>query len=440
MKVRLSWTSPDLGGLNVARYEVKYATSIEDIVNNYETAAIMWTHDQPFAFSIGDETSFILNMTTEPELIGQPLYFAIRAYAQLSKDALASQVSNYVRVLVQMPRLPSTIPPNYATDGTYSSWPFGNDSDNTDNFIPRIAQSMNIGLELIIPIIGGIVLLIVLVFIYCYCSVTKKRSGSAEKKKTMKQLKNESNLVNIIIPSPMHQNHQNNIHTEKLDDAQNYEALNDVPDLHTVGVPIYSLDDDLRAKNRYSLVHHQEQQLIEELKQTHHMQRDIPTYGHPGVSIISASNTLSRNGRILSPYESWTASQLLTEHERRHSPTDELLMPNVNGIDGLVDMPPNDQMLLLNNHHNRSDCASLLGSHMAPPVPPLPYGDYQSQSNYVIYGRGQNQPPPMYSVINRTNSSPGAAPAQQFGVNSSLQGSLNSVNSSEKKRRNVTMV
>ncbi|XP_055703162.1 calcium-activated chloride channel regulator 1-like [Phlebotomus papatasi] len=448
MKVRLSWTSPDLGGLNVARYEVKYATSIEDIVNNYETAAIMWTHDQPFAFSIGDETSFILNMTTEPELIGQPLYFAIRAYAQLSKDALASQVSNYVRVFVSRPSLPSTAPPNYATDGIYSSWPFGNESDNSDNIIPRIAQSINIGLELIIPIIGGIILLIVLIFIYCYCSVAKRRSGGGEKKKTLKQLKNENNLVNVIVPSPVHQNHQNNMHTEKaLDNStlQNYEALHDVQDLHTVGVPIYSLDDDLRAKNRYSLVHHQEQQLIEELKQTHHMQREIPvtlsgTYGPQGLSIISTSNTLGRNGRTLSPYESWTASQLLTEHERRHSPTDELLMPNGNTcIDGLVDhVPPNDQMLLLN--HNRSDCVSLSGSHMAPPVPPLPYSDYQTQTNYVIYGRGQNQPPPMYSVVNRNNTSPGAAPPQQFGVNSSLQGSLNSVNSSERKRRNVTMV
>uniref|UniRef100_A0A1B0D4A6 Calcium-activated chloride channel N-terminal domain-containing protein n=1 Tax=Phlebotomus papatasi TaxID=29031 RepID=A0A1B0D4A6_PHLPP len=409
---------------------------------------IMWTHDQPFAFSIGDETSFILNMTTEPELIGQPLYFAIRAYAQLSKDALASQVSNYVRVFVSRPSLPSTAPPNYATDGIYSSWPFGNESDNSDNIIPRIAQSINIGLELIIPIIGGIILLIVLIFIYCYCSVAKRRSGGGEKKKTLKQLKNENNLVNVIVPSPVHQNHQNNMHTEKaLDNStlQNYEALHDVQDLHTVGVPIYSLDDDLRAKNRYSLVHHQEQQLIEELKQTHHMQREIPvtlsgTYGPQGLSIISTSNTLGRNGRTLSPYESWTASQLLTEHERRHSPTDELLMPNGNTcIDGLVDhVPPNDQMLLLN--HNRSDCVSLSGSHMAPPVPPLPYSDYQTQTNYVIYGRGQNQPPPMYSVVNRNNTSPGAAPPQQFGVNSSLQGSLNSVNSSERKRRNVTMV
>ncbi|GAB0087730.1 calcium-activated chloride channel regulator 1 [Sergentomyia squamirostris] len=453
MKVRLSWTSPDLGGLNVARYEVKYTTSIEDIVNNYETAAIMWTHDQPFAFSIGDETSFILNMTAEPELIGQPLYFAIRGYAQLSKDAQASQVSNYARVFVSRPTLPPTAPPNYATDGIYSSWPFGNDSDNKDNFIPRIAQSINIGLELIIPIIGGVILLIVLILIYCYCSVAKRRSAGSDKKKTLKQLKNDSTLVNVIVPSPVHQNHQNNIHTEKSlenSNMQNYEALHDIQDLHTVGVPIYSLDDDLRAKNRYSLVHHQEQQLIEELKQSHHMQRDIPatisnTYVPSGLSIISASNTLGRNGRTLSPYESWTASQLLGEHERRHSPTDELLMTNGNGsIDGMTDhMPPNDQMLLLNNHHNRSDCISLSGSHMAPPVPPLPYNsnEYQTQTNYVIYGRGQNQPPPMYSVINRGNSSPGAVPPpQQFGVNSSLQGSLNSVNSSERKRRNVTMV
>ncbi len=33
LKARLSWTAPDMGGLDVARYEVKYTSKLSDLVS-----------------------------------------------------------------------------------------------------------------------------------------------------------------------------------------------------------------------------------------------------------------------------------------------------------------------------------------------------------------------------------------------------------------------
>lgn len=473
-KVRLSWTSPDLGGYVVARYEVKYATAISDIVDNFETAAVLWTHNQAHPYSIGDETSFTLNMTSEPSLIGRPLYFAIRAYSQLAADAPASDVSNFVRVFVPKPTPPTQATPSYF-DRNFSSWPFNNanEVDSEDNTIPQIAKTMPLGLELIIPIVGAIVILLLACF-YCYCCFIRRRVSTAaeDKKKSIKKssLKGDHQTVNVIVPSPTHTINNNNGSLmngtlkpiDSMNSTQMYEGINDIPDPHTIGLPIYNIDDEMMGKNRYSLVQHQDQQLIEELKtqQAHVLQMTrqsemmiTPNNMYAGM-IPSNGNTLTRDGRILSPYESWTASQLLHEHERRISPTDEVMgqgMGNMNGhlmvapMNGheMDPMMANDQMMLLNGGHPgmRSDCVSLSG---APPVPPLPYNgqqdqhQYQQNNGYNIYATSTNQPPPMYSAIQR-NPNP-QQQQQQGSQNSSFNGSLNSVNSNDKKRRNVTMV
>lgn len=478
-KVRLSWTSPDLGGYVVARYEVKYATAIQEIVDNFETAAVLWTHNQAHPYSIGDETSFTLNMTNEPSLIGRPLYFAIRAYSQLAADAAASEVSNYVRVFVPKPTVPTQATPAYSLDHGFSSWPFDTSNDE-ENMIPKIAKKIDFGPELIIPIIGGIILLLLLACMYCYCCIIRRRSTSSaeDKKKSIKSsLKAERQTVNVIVPSPAHNNNSINGNLNSLkpiDQMQStpqYEGLHDhIQDAHTIGLPIYNIDEEMMGKNRYSLVHHQEQQLIEELKtqqqhvlQSQYSRQDImqtPNNFGNGLSVISSNtNTLTRNGRTLSPYESWSASQLLHEHERRHSPTDDVMghhnmghhVPQPHEMDPMLG---NDQMMLLNGGNtlqHPSDCVSLSGmsNHHAPPVPPLPYSANDYQQGYNIYstttGNGisvGNQPPPMYSAIQR-NPNPGATVNGQNGngsFNTSLQGSLNSVNSNDKKRRNVTMV
>lgn len=477
-KVRLSWTSPDLGGHVVARYEVKYAIAISDIVDNFETAAVLWTHNQAHPYSIGDETSFTLNMTSEPSLIGRPLYFAIRAYSQLAADAPASEVSNFVRVFVPKPTPPTPATPGYFDNG-FSSWPFNtaNDANDDENMIPQIAKTMPLGLELIIPIVGAIVILLLACF-YCYCCFIRRRVSTAaeDKKKSIKKnsLKGDHQTVNVIVPSPTHTQNgsimNGTLKPIDMQSTQMYEGINDIPDPHTIGLPIYNIDDEMMGKNRYSLVQHQDQQLIEELKtqQAHVLQmtRQSEMMITPVNQMYSNNSmmhgneaTLTRDGRILSPYESWTASQLLHEHERRISPTEEvmgghgmgmqnghLMMPQMNGHE-MDPMMANDQMMLLNGGMGqgmRSDCVSLSG---APPVPPLPYNGaqdqyQQSQNGYNIYATSANQPPPMYSAIQRNPNPPQQqqVQSQNSSFNTSLQGSLNSVNSGDKKRRNVTMV
>jgi calcium-activated chloride channel regulator 4 len=42
MKARLSWSSPDIGGQSVSRYQVKYAFNVQDITDGFETKATPW--------------------------------------------------------------------------------------------------------------------------------------------------------------------------------------------------------------------------------------------------------------------------------------------------------------------------------------------------------------------------------------------------------------
>lgn len=80
------------------------------------------------------------------------------------------------------------------------------------------------------------------------------------------------------------------------------------------------------------------------------------------------------------------------------------------------------------------DHVSLNGGHYAhpPPVPPLPTftsnGYPVGNGNYNIYGVHPAQQP-IYQTMQRSEPFP-----------QSLQGSMSSVNSGDKKRRNVTMV
>ncbi|XP_058812546.1 calcium-activated chloride channel regulator 1-like [Topomyia yanbarensis] len=465
MRVRLSWTSPDMGGKTVARYEVKYATTIKDIVDNFDTAAVLWHHDNPLTYSIGDDSTFTLNITHEPHLIGQILYFAIRPFSKLTKDAEPGPISNYVRVFVSKPK-PTTLFPPSSSGGTesydsiWSSYDGISKNDDGMDIIPRIAKTMDLGLELLLPIIAGIILLLALILIYCYFCIVKKRhdTNDDEQKKPIKCFKSDHRLSNshsVIVTaagnasspssntttssssSPNHVNQQSHLPTSVSYDMN----LNDH---QTVGIPtIYNIDDDMMiTKKRYSTMgptHPMEQQLIEELKQQQHIIDSqsfiVPTNNNCAVSIISsASNntTLTRsynpnpmlpNGRTLSPYESWSATQLLQEHEHHHPHHPPTLMDDLvdnNGPHHFYGTQPHsqhDQMSLLNNNHLHES---------TPPVPPLPN----------------------YTTTNNGNSGPVYVYGQQQPANHSNNGSVNSVNSGSgqtgatdtKKRRNVTMV
>lgn len=426
MKARLSWTSPDMGGTTVSRYEIRYAASVLDIMDKFETAAAIWDNGQPFPLAPGSETTFTLDMSQNKELLDKPLYFAIKAYPKLTSD-FSGPISNWVRVLVPSPPPPPTVPPTYSSN-ELGFWPSNNNNNvGVDPVTPSIASAMPVGLELILPVIIGIVLLIILLIVYCYFCVLKKRRRDNHKNSTKANTIKKDNLnstITIVPSSPQNA-------------TQTYVSA-DAPDPHQVGVPVnnYAYEDE--TKKRYSLVHQQEQQLIDELKQQQQIQQQRDAYG--GVSVIS-NNTINRNQQILSPYNSWSASQLLHEHERRHSPMDGSMMEQ-------EQMMP--QEMLMNNDHmsingQSMDHMSINGhqvqepypqDHLPPPVPPLPaFNGNGYPVNYSIYGVHQAPAQQGHAIYQSMQRNESLAP-----FNPSLQGSLNSVNSGEKKRRNVTMV
>ncbi|GLV34560.1 hypothetical protein CBL_09041 [Carabus blaptoides fortunei] len=432
-KVKLTWSAPDMGGANVARYEVKYANSVQNITDNYETNAMVWDQGTPFPQSPGSETTFTLNFAQNPTmLLDRPLYFAVKSFSRISQDAGGARpISNWVRVFVASPPPPPTSSPIYPTMSV-TSWPFNNHkSVNVEE--RRIASGLDLGLQLILPIVFGVVFLALIMAIYCYCCIVKpKRNGEIKSDKM--------STVTIVPPNPNATSASANTTPQ-----HNNAYTTDTNDHHTVGVPIYQDQtyDDEPTKKRLSIVHQQEQQLIDELKQQQqHLQqqgelRQVPG-NYPGALSVISNNTLQRGGRTLSPYESWTASQLLHEHERRHSPSmmDELMQAEHQQMLPVHQQQPQQDHISITGQS--LDHVSVNGAHFSvlpPPVPPLPsYNGYPV--NYPIYGVHQAQPihtvpaPNMYQSVHRND--------MQF--NSSLQGSLSSVHSGEKKRRNVTMV
>lgn len=430
-KARLTWTSPDMGGNSVSRYEIRYAPSALDIMEKFETAALLWDVDQPFPLAPGSETTFTLDLSQNKDLLDKTLYFAIKAYSRVNNE-LSGPISNWVRVLVPSPPPPPTVPITLSPN-EQSYWPGNSNAAGNDLVSPTLAKTIHVGLELILPVVIGFILLLVLLFVYCYLCVLKRRGKNTHKNNKNSGIKkdNLNSTITIVPSSPQH---------SPQSMSQTYVGV-DVPDPHQVGVPVnnYGYEDD--NKKRYSLVNQQEQQLIEELKQQQQMQQQRDNYG---VSVIS-NNTINRNQPILSPYNSWSASQLLHEHERRHSP----LEVNIMEEDHMI---PHQEIMMNGDHMSINtqslDHLSLNGNqmpehytgHLPPPVPPLPaFTGNGYPVNYSIYGVHQPQSPhhipqghAIYQSMHRNDTIPPFSP--------SLQGSVSSVNSGEKKRRNVTMV
>lgn len=426
-RARLSWTSPDIGGLSVARYEVKYAFSVSDIVDKFDTAAILWNHEQPFAFSIGDDTSFTMNLGNEPNLIGSTIYIALRAFTELSEVAKPGLVSNFVQVHIPKPVLPSVTVADSQGDLYEDDLYHGTHMNGPDNSSSKIAF---LNWQSIVPIIAGVVLVLCLILIYCYfCVVRRRRQKNRDHlKNTLKSqnIKEQVNTVDYTINSIM-KNPVNTAESEqhhRIDDSD----YNNIPDPHTIGLPIYGSDEEDHKRRLSFVVVDSNHQLIE---QPSHQQIQRTMYRQSGVSVITSNNnSLARQDRILNQqHDSWTASQLLHEHERRHSPYDDNLKRN-----DLMHMggDPGDQVSM---NYQLFDHISLSS---APPVPPLPY---QTVSPYPVHlynnePRQIEQPPTYIASMNQrfTNQ-------QHPQFNSSLQGSMNSVNSGERKKtRNITMV
>lgn len=413
-KVDLYWTTPDTANEKITRYKLKFASRVQDVVDNFDTVADEWIHDTNSLlpiYSVGDESFFTVNLGEEPNMIGQVYYFALQA---ILGDEKSSFVSNYVSVYV--PKVHSSVRPSYNPNefDSHNGFEYDNDSIQDNDVIAGIGQHFDNYLrwEILVYIVIGCIVLFAVLIVYCLFCLARRRRKSVATKDMKGMIKKEA-PINVIVPaetgneyhSPQHQ--LASIMTSTPNGVTNSNYLLDTVDHQTIGLPIYNTPDEDFQKAAAHYPDHHEKQLIEELKQQQQFQHhqiindmmlidSSPTGCN--LSIISSSNnTLTRNGRILSPYESWTASQLLHEHERRHSP-----------LEG--DM-----------HLYGSQTEQL------PPVPPLPY---QAQNQNYGYRVPPNdmQLPPQYSTIHRTSN-------QALGPNPTP-----TANCIDKKRRNVTMV
>lgn len=380
-KITLEWTGVDVGRDNEqVSYEIRYASHLKDILDDFETLSNKWTVVDTIPHNIGQVASVTLNLTEEPTLINQPFYIAIKSVA---KGNAVGPVSNIIRVFV--PKKRPTPSPHY-----------NNDSGNSDGFEmdPSIEPSFDnaeggisntkiagLNLDVFIAIILCSLAAIILISIYCWCCIIRTRNFQKTKKSPAKSETKQQPAISVIVP----QSQQNQYNIEPMNGSMYYA---DVPDHHTVGLPI---DDDM-MKPEY-LDH--DKMLFEEIK--HHRQFQQHNMIDPYDQDVSIVNgTLTRNGRYLSPFESWTASQLLLEHERinQRSPLD-VNDPSIMYVDA--------------------------NGEMVPPIPPHPY-----QNNYSSTPVEESRyPPPQYSSVYRPHMN---------------GGSMQSVCNAEKKVRNVTMV
>ena len=386
LKARLVWTAPDMAGLPVNRYEVHYARSVQDIVDRLGTNSDQWDYGtRPFALATGSETTFTMEFTKNPSLLDTPLFVCVKAYS--GQDSQGS-LSNWVRVLVPSPPPP---PPSPSTTFT-PSWSYTED----DAIIPRMAQSAEFSLELILPIVLGVALIGVCLAVYCYICVIRRKHNK-DKKTPPKQSKGQnthpaSPATTIIVPPPQP---ESNIGMNLSIQFDQCLTEDEKKRMSIANQQIHNQQQQLQQQQQQQqLQQHLEESLMHDAQMMHQQMSPITLTPQNGISTIS--NGLVR-GRTLSPYQSWTASQLLHEHERRQSP--------------------------YGNEPNSP-----------PPVPPLPA---MSPAPNGIYG----QAGPIYGVhpgmLHNTFTRNGSL-AGHF--NPSLQGSLSSVSSGDRKKRNVTMV
>lgn len=163
-----------MGGLDVARYALHYTPSLETLLSDPQSTPI-WRHGTPFPLAAGSETSFTLDFSREKNLLDNPLYFALLAYSSPHESSIPGPLSNYVRVLLSAPPPPPPSP--LPTDYSITRWLHKAQQESEQEVVPKVAHA-DFRLELILPIVGGILFLIVCLAIYCYfCIVRRKHTG-----------------------------------------------------------------------------------------------------------------------------------------------------------------------------------------------------------------------------------------------------------------------
>jgi len=429
-KARLTWTSPDMGGNAVARYEIRYARALRSLVDDFDAAPV-WTHGAPLPLAPGSETVFAVDVGGKaPELLDQTLYVAVRGYGGTEPDSVPGPVSNWVRVSVPSPPPPpSLITTNPSVASGDPSWTAASDQNN--NVIPKIARELEMNYDVMMPVAGVVALLGLLAVLYCtFCAV--KRNRKPEKRSPKPRRPEKSLTVSVIpnggaggplsISSPMN--------AVKAELESHFE-----PCLIDTGEP----------KKRYSVAQYGQtgtpgtnDQHFNNNNNNHHQSQLQPRpYHHQSnghLSVIGGGGggggaTLTRIPKTGNTYQYWTASQLLHEHERRTSP-----YSHMGDFDGQYPppVPPlpayQQQQQQQQQHHQQAggNAENIYGT--------APGHNYQPQQNGL-------PPPGQYNNNNNNNNSGSNYHRNNMILfNQSLQGSLSSVSSGDKKKRNITMV
>ncbi|CRK98605.1 CLUMA_CG011964, isoform A [Clunio marinus] len=280
--------------------------------------------------------------------------------------ATTGPISNYVRVFI--PKKRAITSSNTPDNNSYPSLVPSYDDVTYQNNQNEALLSIEIVILLIV------LLAIIFISILCWCCCRRKRKSKKNEKSEniVKSPVAQQNSISIISP-PSSQNYnfqspeaQNNYYTEQPTySIQNY--MDEIPCHQTVGLPI---EDDMNSM------------YIDESEEKKYMKAIRDTYDQNFAHLSNGS--LTANGKFLSPYESWTPSQLLHEHDRRHEVYGEIV----------------------------------------PPIPPHPY-----QNNYG-YTSSLRAPPPQYSSVNRSLLGQGSMQSVDGGT----------LLSSDRKKRSVTMV
>lgn len=402
LKARLIWTSPDMGGIPVARYEIRYSQSLRSLLNDFDSAPV-WTQSAPLPLAPGSETSFSMDMSKMHKFLDQPLFVAIKGYKSLAEsDSVPGPMSNWVRVLVPSPPPPpSLITPHSSVSSADPSWTAAD-----QNVIPRIARDFEMNFNVLLPAAGGLMLVGLLFLVYClFCAAKRnrkpeKQSPKQEKSLNVSVIPNGNGVGPLNISSPM-----NAVKTEL--DSHFEPCLIDTSDpkkRYSIAATQYGPG----PTNNDHLYNHQQQH---QNPHPYHHQSN----GH--LSVIGGA-TLTRAPKPLSPYQSWTASQLLHEHERRTSPYGQ-----IGDFDNQYPPPvpplPAYQQQQLQQQQQQGNTENIYGAS-----PGDLYQQQQQQQNGL-------PPPGQYNNYHRNN---------MILFNQSLQGSLSSVSSGDKKKRNITMV
>lgn len=388
-KVTLEWTGPDTGSESTKiTYEIRYAPNLKDIVDNFDVIGTPFHLSEMIPHSIGQGASVTLNLSNEVGLIGIPFYVAIRS---INEDFSTGPISNVIRVFV--PKKRPTVSPSYThiDSDMYETDPSMEPIDDDESVgIFKNQKIAGIPWQILVPVAICCLIVLIIIFVYCWCCVARKRSSYSDSKKKPSKSPSKPSISVITPTTPSYQPQpvqQNQYHVDPV----SHSYLVDVPDHHTIGLPM--IDDDM-MKPDFS---DHDKMLIEEMKQQQRFQQQalIDAYGDQQQIL---SSTLTRNGQYLSPYESWSASTLLAEHEVRQ---DHEMYVDQNG-------------------------------DMVPPIPPHPYngGTY----GYVDQSRA---PPPTYTSVYRplVRGVPG-----QGSMQSVVSSAMMSNGDASKKIRNVTMV